>query len=198
MDFGWKKKADLLKMVILSAGHQLAVELPTGLAKMLALFERVAQTGDGRGMQEEMQQLRRDYSEEPKPMWEPAEIYGWKIQATLYRRSDQLWWLVHAVRKNETAPLDKHIAILEKVLDHMGAVPSRHAIIGPRSGPLGEPPLPFGWWTWENRHPLYTVQLNKEKKRDHEKIRIVPLGSRETDGYESINLARSSGDGDTE
>lgn len=188
MDIGWKKKADLLRMVILSSAHPLAKELPPGFSKMLEVFARIARTGDGRGAQEEMDELRREHGDEPRPLWEPAEIYGWKIQATMYLRDGQLWWLVHAVRKNENTPLDKHLVMLDKVLDHLGAVPTRHAIIDPRSAPPGEPPLPFGWWTWQNRQPLYDVQVNKDKKRDADKIRIVPLGSRETDGYSSLPM----------
>jgi hypothetical protein len=59
-------------------------------------------------------------------------------------------------------------------------------IIGPRSSPSGEPWLPFGWWTWQNRWPLFAIQVNKNKKRDQDKIRIVPLGTRETEGYQAI------------
>jgi len=182
MDFGWKMKAERLRMVILSGGHQLARELPPGISKLLEIFARVAETGDGRGLQEEIAGAPQDGH---KPLWEPIEIHGWKIQATMYRRDDQLWWLVHAERKNERTPSDKDVKLLDKVLEHLGAEPSRHMIIGPRSSPAGEPALPFGWWTWQNGWLLYEIQVNKDKS-DREKIRIVPLGTRETDGYTSL------------
>lgn len=184
---GWKAKSERLRMVILSAAHQMAKELPPGVSKMLAIFERVSKSGDGTRLQEEMDQIAHDHSDEPRPLWEPIEVHGWKIQATLCLKDGQLWWLVHAVRKNERAPSDKDVVFLDKILDHLGADPTRHMIIGPRSSPDGEPELlPFGWWTWQNRGQLFDVQVNKNKKRDAEKVRIVPLGSRETDGYQSI------------
>jgi hypothetical protein len=204
MDFGWKKKAAQLRMVILSAGHQLAKELPPAVSKTLEIFARVSKTGDGSGMQEEMDRLNREHPDGAKLLWEPIEVHGWKIQATLYLKEDQLqpqpcdqslWWLVRAVRKNERAPSDKDIVFLDKILDHLGAEPTRNMIIGPRSTPDGERVrLFFGWWTWQNRWPLFDVQVNKDKKRDADKIRIVPLGSRETEGYTALSAADLSHD----
>lgn len=183
MNFGWQKKVERLRRVILSGGHQVARELPPGISRILASLARVSETGDGMGLHEEISSLPQD---EHKLLWEPLDVYGWRIHATLYLRDGTLWWLVHAVRKNEAVPRDKDVVLLDKVLDHLGAVPSLHVIIGPRSGPPGEPALPFGWWTWQNRWPLYDVQVNKCGPHDHDKIRVVPLGSRETDGYQSL------------
>src|SRR4029077_19665041 len=118
MNIGWQKKAERLRRVILAGGHQIARELPSGVLRMLELFARAAKTGDGCGLQEEMTRLPPD---EYKPLWEPMEAYGWKIFATLYLRDGNLWWLVHAVRKNEAVPSDKDIGLLDKILDHLGA-----------------------------------------------------------------------------
>lgn len=63
-------------------------------------------------------------------------------------------------------------------------------VIGPTSVPSGEPALPFGWWTWQNGLPLYEIQVNQHK-RDREKVRIVPLGSPETDGYRTLSADAS-------
>lgn len=183
MILGWKKEAERLRMVILSGGHQLARELGPGISRILEFFSRAAKSGDGRGLQAEIADLPQD---EHKPLWEPIEVHGWKIQATMYLRDGQLWWLVHADRKNERVPSEKDVKFLDKVLEHLGAVLERHAIIGPRSSPAGEALLPFGWWTWRNTWPLYEIQVNKDKKRDQDKIRVVPLGTRETDGYTSL------------
>lgn len=192
ISLGWKKKAERLRMVILSAAHQSARELPPGISGVLEIFARVARTGDGRGLQEEIAGLPQD---DCKPLWEPIEVYGWAIQATLYLREGALWWLVHAERKNGGAPSDKDGVLLDKILDHLGAVPLWHMIIGPSSSPPGEPRLPFGWWTWQNRWPLYDIQVNKSKKRDQDKIRIVPQGSRETEGYQGLFAASSDEEG---
>jgi hypothetical protein len=184
MDFGWKKKAETLRMVLLSGAHQLAKELPAGISKTLSIFARVHKSGDGRGLQEELASVKVDEPE--RPLWEPVEIYGWKIQATFYLQNGQLWWLVHAARRNESAPSAKDIVFLDKVLAHLGADPKRDMIIGPSSSPTGEPPLPFGWWTWFNRSPLYEIQVNKDKKLKA-MVRVVPLGAPETDGYQSLD-----------
>jgi hypothetical protein len=186
MELGWKAKAERLRMVILSAAHQLAKELPPTLSKALELYARLSMAGAWPTLQDEMGRLQAG-PDEPRPLWEPIEVHGWKIQATLYRKNDQLWWLVHAVRKNERDPSDKDVVFLDKVLDHLGAEPLRHMIVGPRSNPRGEPEMfAFGWWTWQNRWPLFEVQVNKSTKRDVDKVRIVPAGSRETDGYTSL------------
>jgi hypothetical protein len=192
MDFGWRAKADRLRMVILSGGHQLARELAPGISRALEILSRVARTGDGRGLEEEMARLPQDAY---KPLWESIAVHGWKIAATMYLRDGQLWWLVHATRKNERAPADKDLVFLDKVLDHLGAHPALHAIIEPRSSPAGAPRLPFGWWTWRNTEQLYEIQVNKAKKRDQDKMRIVPLGSRETDGYTTLR-ARDLAEGE--
>jgi hypothetical protein len=183
-DFGWKKQAERLRMVILSAGHQGAKELQPGISKIMTFFRRAAETGDGSMLQDEMERIPPDVE---KPLWEPIEVHGWKIEATMYRQNGQLWWLLSARRRNERVPNDNDIVFLNKVLDYLGADPKRDMIIGPSSSPAGEPALPFGWWTWFNRHPLYEIQVNKDKKKDQDKIRIVPLGTRETDGYQSLD-----------
>lgn len=185
MAFGWKAKAERLRMVILSASHQIAKELPPTIVKTMEIFARVAKTGDGRGMQEEMDRLP-PVSDDAKLLWEPIEVHGWQIQATMYRKDGQLWWLLRAVRKNEREPSEKDNVFLDKVLDHLGAEPTRHMIIGPRSSPLGELPLFFGWWTWQNRHQLFDVQVKGKGKSAA--LRIVPLGTRATEGYESVDM----------
>jgi hypothetical protein len=186
---GWKKKAETLRMVIVSSAHQIAKELPPGIQKILDAFSRVARTGDGRGLQDEIAGAPPDPN---PPLWEPAQIHGWDIRATLYRRDGQLWWLVSARTRNEREPSDKDLVFLDKVLDHLGAVPRRHAIIEPTSSPPGEPRLPFGWWTWQNRWPLFEVQVKGRGKAAS--MRIVPHGSRETDGYECVDLSERAAD----
>lgn len=176
-------------MVILSGAHQLAKELPPGMAKVLALFARAAKSGDASHLQEEIDRV--DYgADEAKPLWEPIEIYGWTIQATLYLQNSQLWWLVHAARRNEKEPSGKDVAFLDKVLDHLGADPKRDMIIGPSSSPAGEPALPFGWWTWFNRMPLYEIQV--KGKKSQATIRIVPFGAPESDGYVRLDASERS------
>jgi hypothetical protein len=193
MNFGWKKKAELLRMVILSAGHQMAKDLPAGTAAILELFKRTAANGGGSNVKQEFDRICTAYADEPQPMWEPIDLYGWKIQATMYLQNGQLWWLLNAARRNEKEPSDKDIALLDKVLDHLGADPKRDTIIGPRSSPAGYETLHFGWWTWFNRWPLYEVQVNKGK-RGQDMTRLVPHGTPASDGYQSIDLNDTADD----
>jgi hypothetical protein len=188
--FGWKKKVEIFRMVLLSSAHQLAKDLPPGFTKLLAIFKRVDQfkSYGTRALEQETERVLLDHADEPKPLWEPVEVHGWRFQATMYLQSNQIWWLVRAARANERSPSDKDVAFLNKILEILGADPKRDMIIGPGSGPHDEGLLPFGWWTWFNRAPLYEIQVNKDKKKDKEKIRIVPLGTRETDGYQSFDL----------
>jgi hypothetical protein len=183
LGLGWKTKAERLRVTILSAGHQLARELPPGLTKVLAMFRHAAETGDGAALREPLP----DPDPNP-PIWEPVEVHGWKIQATMYLLNGQLWWLAYAQRRNQSTPADNDIAFLEKIVAHLGADPKLDLIIGPASSPPGEPPLPFGWWTWFNRSDLLEIQINKAKK-NKDAIRIVPLGAAESDGYVRLDNA---------
>jgi len=186
MDFGWKKKAERLRMIILSVGHQGARSLSPGLSKILELFRYTALTGDDSMLQEEMAKLPPD---EDKLLWEPIVVHGWKIEATMYLQGGQLWWLAHTQRPTSKAPSDKNVVILNKALDHLGADPKRDMIIGPSSSPDGEPALAFGWWTWFNRSDLYEIQLKGSGSKTV--LRTVPLGTPTSDGYTRVDLARN-------
>lgn len=97
---------------------------------------------------------------------------------------------MHASRKNAQSPSDKDIAFLNKVLEHLGAQPERHVIIGPSSTPPGETPPPFGWWTWQNNWDLFDIQVNQNKKGKKDMLRFVPAGSRGSDGYETVDTSK--------
>jgi hypothetical protein len=189
MGLGWKAKAERLRMVILSSAHQIARPLPAAVEQTLEIFARVAKTGDGRGLQDEIEQLP-PVPESDRLLWEPIDVHGWTIQATMYRRDGKLWWLARAVRKNEREPSEKDNTFLDKVLVHLGADPIRHMVIGPRATPAGEAPLFFGWWTWQNHDPLFDVQV-KGRGKDAE-LRVVPLGSRATDGFSSLDMSEAA------
>jgi len=185
MKFGWKSKVDKLKMIVLSAGHQVAKELAPGIARMLDLYHRAATTLDASTLAADMDALPT-IDDQQKPLWEPMRVAGWNLQLTFYRKDDALWLLLHASLPAARAPSENEISMLERIVERLGALPDRHWIITPRTVPVGEPALPFGWWTWKNFDPLYEVQVNKSKKGTA-MMRIVPNGSRETDGYVSLN-----------
>lgn len=189
---GWREKAERLRVVIVSAGHQHAKPLSPAIKLVLALFRRAAaEPKEARNLALDLEGIP-EIPDAEKPLWEPALIRGWKIQATMYLDDAKLWWLVHATRKDERTPNEGDIEVIHKVIDHLGGEPTRHAVIGPRNSPSGHPPPPFGWWTWRNRADLFEVQVYKGPDRVSKKnlIRIVPLGSRPTDGYERIDITK--------
>lgn len=190
LDFGWKKKVDRLRMTMLSVGHFLAKELPVELQRVLMVFRGVATTGDGSPVLDELERNVPEPEPEDRPTWEPIEISGWLINVTMYLDGNQLWWLLHAARPNERSPSEKDAAFLDKVLDQLGADPRRDMIIGPRSHPDGEAHLPFGWWAWFNRDDLYEMQARGRGKAAQ--IRIVPLGSRESEGYVRVPMTKEA------
>jgi hypothetical protein len=183
---GWQKKALTLREVLLSAGHQVARELPSSISTMLELYREAAKTGDLTQLEAFIAEPRDE--KESKPMWEPASIYGWEIQATFYRLDGKLWWLVRAERRGGREPTEKDIGMLDKVLDLLGAQPMRDMVIGPRSNCASDGFLAFGYWTWPNRHQLNEIQVKGKKGQDIT-MRIVPHGTRPTDGYESVDLS---------
>lgn len=179
-------------MTIVSAGHRIAKPLSPKFERALELFAQLGKTGDIMAIHGELMSAQDAITDADRPLWEPAEIYGWLFQATLYVKDDKLWWLVHATRKVNATPSDKDIAFLKKVLEHLGAQPDRHTLIGPNVFPPGEEdtaPLPFGWWTWQNHHDLFDVQVNKAK-RGKDMLRFVPAGSRGSDGYETVDTSK--------
>lgn len=183
MKFGWQKKVEFLRVTLLSAGHQVAKELPPGMTRILEIFRQVARTGDGSTLQAEISAIPLDAE---KPLWEPIEVHGWSIQGTLYWNNGQLWWLLHAERRDESAPSEKDSKFLDRILDYLGADPKRDMIIGPSSSPAGEPLLPFGWWTWFNQKPLCEIQVKGQGRKA--KMRIVPLDTPASDGFVRIDV----------
>lgn len=184
MDLGWKKKAERLRMIVLTGAHSLAKELAPALREILDFFRETAKTLHF-DRAKAARTLAAPIAQEVKPIWEPAEIYGWKIEATLYREQHQLWWLVSARRgeHEQQPPTEKSIDFLIKVLEHLGADPRRDAIIAPWSHPEGKEALPFGWWAWINQQPLYEFRVKGKS------MRVFPLDAPEVDGYTRLDQA---------
>lgn len=179
---GWKKKAERLKTIVLTGGHQLAQELSPSCVEIFALLRKAA--GQGADIAQISNDINRvTGSASTVPMVsEPLDAYGWRIRATLYKERHQFWWLVHAERAKLTEPpRPRDIVILHNIIAHLGGDPERDMMIGPTSSPEGEPALPFGWWTWINQHTLLEMQ-GKGTGRSTQ-LRIVPVGSPETDGF---------------
>ncbi len=179
---GWKVKAATLKATCLVAGHQLAKEMPAPLQMILDIFAAAARSGDGQAFAEMRAKLDAlpVLSDAERPIHEPASINGWDIQAMFVTKNGELWWVVHAIRKDEQVPSDKDMELLYHVLEVLGGTPA-DAVIAPLSSPFTQN-LPFGWWTWRNVSPLMEMQFKPEGK-GKEITRVVRFGAPETDGY---------------
>lgn len=190
---GWKKKAEKLRLIILSV----RIEQPLSL-EMAEIFEGMRQFRkeqiDAAQLEAKYRELESRQSSEPRWMWEPfsdmrgepQSVYGWTINATMCQLNGQNWWLVRAERMPSDKLADKDVVMLGRVLDVLGGHIEHDALsVGDlednvRAG------VPF-MWTWFNQAPLYEIQTNKDKKKPKEMIRIVPLGAAESDGYTRLD-----------
>lgn len=181
---GWKKKAEKLRMIILSA--EIDLPLPPELAHVFEVMRRFRK---GQADTEALQRAIDAPVEVPQWLWEPFSdmrgepqpIYGWMINATMYQLNGQNWWLVSAERRPSNTLPEKDMLMLGKVLDVLGGHIEHDALsIGALDDNAREG-VPF-MWTWFNQAPLYEVQVSKAKKD----IRIVPRGAPESNGYAKL------------
>jgi hypothetical protein len=189
-EMNWLKKAETFRMVLVSGGHQMAKPLGDGMLKILHALEDAAHGKDVSGLESLANRVAEEHADEPKPLWEPVDIYGWGLTACFYRNTNHgLWWLARAIRKDMKSPTDKDLAFLDKVLKHLGCDQTKDTIIGPLNAPTGTPRLPFGWWTWQNKFPLYEIHVNKNVSKK-KMVRVVRVGAAEADGYVRVDLER--------
>jgi hypothetical protein len=191
---GWKKKAEKLRMIILSA------EIDQPLSPELAEnFDVMRQFRKGKidfdQMQLAMAKLEQQSRAQSSEKWlwepfsdmrgEPQSVYGWTINATMYQLNNQNWWLVRAERRPCDRIPEKEVLMLGSVLDVLGGHIEHDALsVGELEDNMSEG-IPF-MWTWFNQAPLYEVQVSKAKKN----IRVVPRGAPESDGYTKMDLGK--------
>jgi hypothetical protein len=120
-------------------------------------------------------------------LFEPAEIYGWKIRASIYGREGKVWWLVGADRSTPATAKDK--AMLVKILNVLGCDdPDRDQVSVNTIDELLEHGVPI-MYQWPNMIELNEVQVHPDaaKFKDVQKgMRIVPRGTRPTDGFQRL------------
>jgi len=179
---GWKVKALKLKTTILVGGHQTAKELPPTFKTILEIYAEANRVGEA-FMTEGVIERLPPLTDAERPLHEPADINGWHFDAMMYLKDGELWWLVHAIRKDERPPREKDVKLLNHVLELLGCLPT-DAVIAPGSSPATEN-LPFGWWTWRNTAPLQEMQVNPDIKGPRA-LRIVRKGAPETDGFKRM------------
>jgi hypothetical protein len=183
---GWKKKAEKLRMIILSCDLDQPIS-----PEMAESFDLMRKVRKGQIDLEEFRRAEAKLQPHLKPwegLWEPfsdmrgepQSFYGWAIEAAMCQLNDHNWWLVRAermVRGADTLP-GKDVAMLGKVIEVLGGHIEHDAL---SVGELEDNALegvPF-LWTWFNQAPLYEVQVSALRKD----IRVVPRGAPESDGY---------------
>jgi len=177
-DFGWKKKAERLRMMILAGAPLFEID-----PLMLRTLETMRKGLRGQSSRDEFEQTLGELNTSPPSagssfLWEPIDIYGWAVSATMYLLDGKPWWLVRATHK-KPQPSDKEITMVEKVVGHLGADPVRDRIMNTSFDAHG-----YGmWWTWINQTQLYEFQTDRQTKD----FRVVPEGTPVPVGWERVD-----------
>lgn len=179
---GWRKKVDHIKMIVLSMGD-LVMEMPPDVRIRFDVMRRMFHEGR-EPTEAEMALTEHGKSNNPDQLWEPVDLYGWHIQATMYLLDGKAWWMVGATRKPDDLPSEKDMAWLQKIVDRLGGDLKRDLLadVIAHSG-IADAHI---WVTWINQAQLFEVQINPNFK-DKRSIRIVPLGMAESNGYRRID-----------
>ena len=105
---GWKKKALKLRTIVLCSP---IVEMDPG---GIELFDSMR--AFRRGTIDIFELQRRHAALPPKDtsqwLYEPLEVYGWNIHASLYGNKGKVHWLVSVARDGNKAPSEKELVIL--------------------------------------------------------------------------------------
>lgn len=177
---GWLKKALHLRSIVLCSPLNKLPDTSLDAFDAMRSFRRGTI-----GFVELKRRTQADHGPSKPMLHEAAEIYGWNIQAALFDWNGVAWWLVSVARKN--TPTDKDRVILAKVLVTLGCDdPDRDALSVSDFDDVIAEGIPF-MYAWRNMLELQEVQIHK-MKRGKDMIRIVPRGSRASDGYESLPM----------
>lgn len=172
---GWLKKALHLRTIVLCIPK--LTELPPD---DFELFD--AMRSFNRGTIDAAELQRRwdaiSPSERTPQLHEPLDVYGWNIKATLHAVGGAAWWFATVTRTK--SPSEKDKKVLAKVLDVLGCDPARDILSVSDFDRLVAENVPVMYW-WPNTFELQEIQFNA--KGD---MRMVPRGSRATDGYQKI------------
>lgn len=173
---GWRKKALYLRTIV-SAIPEIREMPEHDIERFEAMraFRRGTITAD---------QLRARIEALPRTdpvdhLHEPAEIYGWVFDATIAAVRGSPWWLVKVSRKTTTATA-KDKALMGKVIAELGGDSERDLITISDVDTCVENRVPLVYM-WRNTLELQEIQI-----RDDGDMRIVPRGSRPTDGYQKL------------
>lgn len=180
MLFGWKKRIARLSTIVLAGAplHEIDPDLLRGLDAMRGALRGTVDRDEFRIA---TAALHTPPKEEGtlRHMWEPIELYGWDLAATLYLLDGKPWWLVHATHKKDE-PSDKEMSIVRTAVDYLGADPARDCLMDTTFGDG----LGYGmWWTWINQSPLLEIHLSHAANA----TRILPEGSPVQPGWERID-----------
>jgi hypothetical protein len=191
---GWLKKALKLRTIVSCIPDNEIKESPveTDLNDAMRAFRRG--TIDEQALLDRYKALGD--TPPPERLHEPAEIYGWRFRATLVRYHGKPWWLVSVERPSGTASA-KDKAMLVKIMGALGCDDiERDQLSVMPMDELVAAKVPV-MYLWPNMIQLLDVHIHTEKankgKLHKDAMRLVPRGSRPTDGYEDLETAKPSG-----
>lgn len=193
---GWLKKASKLRATVACIPDGEIKDLSPSMSDMIdamRAYRRGTITEDEAFRRCTAAELAGRAEPHIERLHEPADIYGWQIKATLVRWHDKVCWLVVVDRPSRTCT-GKDLAMLGKVMVALGSDdPKRDQVsVGGDPDELARRGSPI-IFAWPNTDQLLDVHVNKEK-RGKDLMRIVPRGSRPTDGYENLDDLAAAGD----
>ena len=179
---GWLKKALHLRVIISCA------PIKDLSPHEVERFEAMRAWRRGPRTDETALELQRRIEEIPKVhtelLHEPLDAYGWSIKASICGMYGQVYWLVGVLRTGSAAR-EKDMAMLAKIFGVLGCddLERDSLSVGAFEDNMAEG-IPF-MYLWRNTIELQEFQFHPGKP-GRDGMRIVPRGSRATDGFEKI------------
>lgn len=93
MDFGWKKKVERLRVIILSCAPLFELDPLTArtINTMRDATRLRACREEIEGTIEALNEAQAGAVQAPRTLWEPLELYGWRFEATMYLLDGKPW-----------------------------------------------------------------------------------------------------------
>lgn len=173
----WQQNALMLRTIVLSMPELQTIE-ETDIEKFEAMraFNRGTLTEE-----EALARIRalpaRDTNWN-KVLHEPLEFHGWTVDCTLLDWRGSAWWVAH-VTKSGVRVTDGDRRWLHRVLDVIGCDPAADLISVTGLDSCVEHRIPC-LYAWPNVFERSEIQFGKNG------MRIVPKGTRPSDGFERM------------
>lgn len=176
----WQKNAWMLRTIVLSIPKLQPID-----DGVIECFETMRAFNRGTITLDELRARLAKLGPPPKgsllsnALHEPLEFHGWTVAATLVDWRGKAWWLAFVTKRTKSCSEgDKRW--LYRVLDVIGCDPENDRVSMSTLEDLVAESVSF-IYAWPNTFERTEVQLNKAGD-----MRIVPHGTRPTDGFERI------------